>query len=495
MTTATQRAARGVAWTGAAQLLTQAIQFGVTALLARLLFPAEFGLLGYATLVTALVATLNELGLGAVLIQRRELATHHLDTAFWASILFALLLWAGVAAGAPIFALFFNEPQLVSVLRALSAGLFLGALGTVHRALLERELHFRPIAVMEVLSALLSGLIAVVIAWAGGKVWALVAWSLLRNLCLSLIAWLACPWRPGLRLDRAALRELFSFGGNVVGVRFVNYLAANIDYVVVGRFLGAASFGLYSLAYTLVTIPQTRLVPQITRVAFPAMARAQDDDARLRRGYLRAVSVISLVVLPALAGLVVVAPEFVRAVYTDRWAAAVPVIRLLAGAGIVYALVSPIGTIFLAKGRPEMELRLTLVRVAALGALTLLGVRWGINGVAAGVLVFALIFAWPFQQVANGLIGLRFTDFRRALAPAFGATAIMVAVLIGMRAAAAPLLAAAPALSLALTIPLGAAVYLASLRRWHLETVTELWALLQSSILAPLTGRLRRARP
>lgn len=468
----------GVSWTATSQAVTQMSIFLVTIVLARLLVPEDFGVIGMANIYVGLVAMLGEIGLGAALIHRAEASLDELSTVFWASVVVGAALTAASIACAPLAASFFRDPQVGAVIRALSITFVLSALGSVHKVLLNKRLDFRRLARVEIGSVVAYGLVAVATAAGGMGVWSLVAGYAVRAVVEAVLLWAVEPWRPGFAFDRVAFRSLFSFGANVWGFNFVNYARENVDYFVVGRVLGAGSLGLYTFSYNLANLPRKQLGAVVGRVAFPAFARVQDDDPLLCRAYVKIVRCVSLVAFPLLAGLALVAPLFVPVVYGQKWVAAVVPLQLLCGAGALYSLGSTVGSLYLAKGRPDLQLKVGLGAFALLGLAVGLGVRWGIAGVAAGVLAYTLTSLLAGQAFANGLIGLRMREYVRALVPACAGCAVMAVAVLSTSAAASEW-GLRPAASLVAQILAGAVALLAALRVMRVPEYFEAWGLVR----------------
>lgn len=450
----------GIKWSALTQLVAQVAQYGSFVLLARLLTPQDFGLVACATLVVNFVAMLNELGLGAALIQRADLQRGHLNACFWSNVAAGLTLALLVAGSASWVAGFFHSPETGPLLGALALGFPMMALAVVPKTLLEKELRFKELGLIDAGAAIANAVVAVWMAATGWGAWSLVAGTLVGYVVQLAALWPRAAWVPGLRFARDELRELLAFGLNVLGTRVVGYLNANIDYVVIGRTLGPAALGVYSLAYKLVTWPMLKVSHVVLRVMFPAFARIQDDDAALRRHYATLVGTLALAAYPLLAGLAVMAPEALPLVFGPRWGAAVDPVRALCVAGALKATVCSIGTVFLTKGRPDLEFRTNMLGTVMLAIYVPLGVSWGPTGVALAIALVTLVGGTWQQLVANELLGLTPRAYARAIVRPALAAALGAAALIVLRQVAHGLPAGA---LLAIAAPLFAAAYLGAL--------------------------------
>ncbi len=406
----------------------------VVVVLARLLTPREFGLAGMALAVAAVVPAVLDLGLGAALVQRPTIDEQDRSTAFWTSVAVGVLVaLAGIGLARPV-ASFFGEPRVAALFAALTAGFFLTALASTHMALLTRAMNFRAIELVAISTTFASAVAAIAIAAAGGGPWAIVGQSLVGSGLTVLLLWIISPWRPSLMFSAESMRVLTRFGGGLVGTRLLVYLQRNVDNLLVGRVLGAAPLGSYGVAYNLVLLPFGRVVDPVRRVLFPALSRLQADRARLADLWLRGTRVLAALVLPALLGLAAVAPEFVHVVLGERWHAAVPVVRVLALAGAIQVVVA-LNAVVLA----SLGLVSTLLRYfAAATAVTLVGfaagVSFGIDGVATGYAIAALVTAPPYVILVARALGIPWSRLALALRGVVEAALIMLVAVLAARA-------------------------------------------------------------
>lgn len=455
-----QRSLAGVRWSAATQLVAQGAQYAGFIVLARMLSPAQYGTLASAMLVAGVLALIHEMGLGAALIQRPALSRGHLAACLWTNVAVGWALAVAVGLGAPAIAGFFRDPAVADVLRVLAIGFPLAAAGVLPRALLERELRFKALGLVEAGAALVNGGLTIALALGGAGVWAMVAGALVGTTLQAGALWAVRRPAPGWRCSRHDVSDLLSFGGNVLGSRLAGYFIGNVDYLIIGRLMGPAALGAYTLAYKLVTWPMLKISHVVLRVAYPAFARLEDDEA-FRSHYVQLVGTLALVGFPLLTGLALTAPELIPLVFGAHWHDSIFVTQVLCGVGALKALVCSIGTVFLGRGRPDIELRLNILGAVKLPLFILAGAPWGLPGVAVAMLVSALTGV-PFQQYfANRLIGLTWAAYLRGVAAPAGAAIAMAAVLVAWRAASAGV---GPLAFLLVAVPLGAASYLMALR-------------------------------
>ncbi|NAZ85192.1 MOP flippase family protein [Kineococcus indalonis] len=477
----TGKVVRGAGWSGAARMATQGLQFLVGLVLARLLLPEDFGLLASVYVITGFAVMFFEMGLGAALVHLPRPTERDMSTVFWVNALGGVVFAALVAAAAPLIADFYGQPQLrgIAPLVALS---FTLAVGVVHNALLQRRLQFRTAATIEVSSALLGHATTLVAALLGAGALALAYGPLVASGSASVMSWCAVRWWPRHFVSADSFRRLWGFSSGMLGSNVVTYWGRNADNLLIGRFLGATPLGLYNRAYNLMLLPVTQLNGALQRVMFPALAAMQSDHARVRRAYLRAVGLVGALTIPFLVGIAAVADGLVPLLWGPNWEATVPLLQVLCIAGVPQCVGTTMGWIFQSQGRTRT---MFLVQSASAGVgvvAMVVGLNWGITGVAWAVLVHAWVMGPVSLRIAGGVIGLGLPALLRQ---AWRSTA--VAFLMGVLVWSLPLLLGVDRGSpwvLLVQVLAGVAVYVAGLRLVSPELFSEVGRL--------VGGRLRR---
>jgi O-antigen/teichoic acid export membrane protein len=425
----------GVAWKAGSQITLQLSRMVVALVLARMLAPHDWGLAAMVLVFSSFVVVFTDNALGTALIQRRELVHGDRSTVFWVSVgAGAILTVAGIALARPI-AHFYGEPDVVPLFVAASVGFFVSSLGTTHMALLIREMRFRSLELRQIAATVVGATLGISLAVGGFGAWAIVGQMLAEIVVSTVVLWVVTPWRPSVTFSTASLRRLGAFAGNVFGENLCYQAGRSFAGVLVGRLLGAAALGTYTLATTVILIPFSRLAAPLQQVFFPAFSRIREDRVRIAQIWLRATRLLGSVALPALVGLIVVAPEFVHAVLGDQWDEAIPVIRILAVVGIVQALHTLNVEVLLALGKAGVLFRLTLLWALATAAAIAVGSRWGIVGVAAGYTLVTLLIEPLRAFITARALGISFWRFPAALSGVAQATAIMGVAAIGAREA------------------------------------------------------------
>ncbi len=375
-----------VAWRFGSVIAIAGTQFFVSIVLARLIPPSQFGLMAFATVFTGLGMLFTELGVGASVVQRKDLAPGHVRVAWTISLFLGLALALILNLIAGFIPSIAGAPSPRPILRALSVGFFFSGMTVVSSALLRRRLAFRQLFMIDTASYLF-GYVAVTLplAFAGFDVWALVAGYLSSGLLTAVLTYARVRHPLRLGFKRREARELVGFGTGATISGLLNFLALNMDYFIVGRTLGAAPLGLYQKGYYLMALPLRYVARILSNVLFPAYSRMQQDRRALARSYLISMNVVFLVTLPAMMLTLVNATDIVSGLYGERWIGTAPVLRVLAVFGVLRAMYHMGGTIAQATGRVYAEARREALYAALVVAGALVGSRYGIVGVAWGV--------------------------------------------------------------------------------------------------------------
>jgi PST family polysaccharide transporter len=383
------------------------ISLGTVAVLARLLVPADFGLLAFALVFIAYLETVGDLGTGMALIywptQEQEVA----QVTFFVNLAMGFVWFTLTLLLAPTIAAFFGSPTGAPVLRALAWSFPIKALGNTHDALIQKGLRFRARLIPDLCLALGKAGIAIPLAIAGFGVWSLV-WGQIVGLTLwTIVLWIVSPWRPRWSFSVDLARSMFSYGRGIVAVNVIAGVVHHSDVIVVGRILGAAALGFYQIAYKVPEIVVTTLVRVSSIVLFPAFARIHAGGQDLRDAYLAALRYISLVTVPTTGVLFLLAESLMLTVFGDQWRASIPILQALAVYAGLRALGSHAGDLLKATGRPGVLAMIGVVRAVILVPTLVVAARHGIVTVAV-----AMAGVTALTTVANLAIASRLVDVR-----------------------------------------------------------------------------------
>jgi PST family polysaccharide transporter len=410
----------GVAWQGLSYLLGKLLVLLSTVVLARLLTPSDFGVVGLALIFIAYVEGITDLGVAEALVFMPPHKGRN-DAALLLSLLWSALLMAGAMLAAPFVARFFHRPDITTMFRVLSLSLLIRGTAEVPEALLRKNLRFRQRLKADLGRVLVQGVVSIALALAGLGPWAIVYGYLSASLVWSVVAWTLVAYRPGWRFWRASrrlVRPLLAFGIPAAGNVLLLSVVFDIDYLIVGRKLGAHALGLYTLAFRIPELVIINVFYVLSAVAFPVFSKAQGNVERLRRGYVKAVALQSTYGVGAGIGLAIIAPMAVHVIFGSTWTRSIVPLEALA----LYAAFRALGVgsvdVYKATGRPRLALWLSMVRLAAVLPALLVAVSFGIAGVAWAQTVVALLLAALMQAVACRILGIPPARLAAALIPA-----------------------------------------------------------------------------
>ena len=392
---------------GLLTLISQGSQFVLqtvsTVALARLLVPADFGLVAMVTAVTGLASAFADFGLSEATIQRKEITHEQVSTLFWINMGIGLLLTLVTAGAGPILAKFYREPRLVAIALLSSLNFLIGGLRVQPNALLRRQMRFSALAFRDILANVVGVPVAIVMAWRGAGYWALVALPLTVNLTQMTASWLLVRWRPGLPRRDSQVGSMLVFGGNVSLSYLIFNLNRSFDSVLIGRYWGAAPLGLYSRAYNLLMLPVRQLSAPAGNVAIPAFSRLQDDPERFARYYLRAVGLIVWIIAPIFGFLFVSARPVIVLVLGAKWADAAPVFQILVISALAQLFMESTLWLFISRGQSSRLLKLLLIISPIIVCSFAIGLPFGIKGVAlSGSLFLVAMLPWILRYAFRG---------------------------------------------------------------------------------------------
>ena len=457
--TLTTKTVQGVGWTGTSQFIRLLLQLGITAILARLLTPTDFGLLAMVVVFTNLVMIFRDFGLTAALIQRKGVTEEHLSSSFWLNILTGLLLAFLLAALAPAIAYFYGEDRLTLIIIVLASTFFISSFGIVQTALFTKELNFKPLAIIEILAVAISGTVAVVLAFSGFGVWSLVWQQVISSFVIVISLWTLSSWRPKFLFRWQRVKELLGFGLNLTGFSFVNYFNRNLDNLLIGKFLGSAPLGFYNLAYQLLLFPINNISQVIGRVMFPSLSAIQDDKSSVRNIYIKGTRYIAAVTFPLMMGLLVVAPQFIMVVFGSQWERSIFLVQILALVGLMHSIGTTVGWIYQSQGRTDIMFRWGIFSVAVIAIAFVLGLRGDVEGVTVAYAIASLLLAYPSFAIPFRLIDLKFSHFIKQFSSIFLAMIGMGGIVFAMRFFMENVLGVSDLVTLILTAVVGVVSY------------------------------------
>ena len=382
-----------------AQPIKLIIGIGGTMVLARLLAPADYGLLAMAQPVLGIVDSLSNMGLETATVQRQAFNSEEASAIFWLSLKINALLIGGMVLCAPLVARFYDRPELTNVLLCLAVGATSICLSFQHLSLLKRQMQFELLTIIETVTLVLSTAVAIASAWLGLGYWALILQLTALQVSQSLAYWIFCDWRPH-RVENTArakksLRSALSYGIHLTGFRCISRVGLKMDRVMLGYIGGASSLGFYSMAYQWAYFPFWQIYYPLFDVAVSTLSRSLSDPARYRLYCQRGLLLIFAICAPALAYLFVTAQDTILLLLGQQWIEIVPIFRVLVVAVFVGMAYRVTKWIYVSDGETQRQFVWSFVQMPVMVVAIIIGVRWGAYGVAVGYTVSMCLLSYP----------------------------------------------------------------------------------------------------
>ncbi|MFN2577917.1 MAG: lipopolysaccharide biosynthesis protein [Pyrinomonadaceae bacterium] len=450
------RSARGGAVTLTAQVCKFILSTVSAIVLARLLTPQDYGLIGMVAIIVGFLGMFQYLGLSTATVNWAELNHEQVSTLFWMNVGLSAAIMILTICAAPLAAWFYKEPRLRGITIGYAIAVLITGLAIQHEAILIRQMRFTIIAAIEI-SAMAIGLgAAIAAALYGARYWALVINQLVLAAVTVIGMWTACKWRPGLPSRVAGVRAMLSYGGNLTGFNLTSYFARNLDNLLLGKFWGAYQLGLYSRAYQLLLMPMAQINSPLLSVAVPALSRLTDTPERYRAAYLRVLEKIAMVTMPGVVFMIATSDWLVLFLLGPQWRDTGRIFMLLGVAAVIQPATRTVLWLFTTQGRAREMFLWGIISSAIAVASIVAGLPWGAIGVAGAYAATDVVVTTPLLFWFAGRRGpVKTYDFYRTVAPAGCAALCSLAVLLISRPWLATLLLIPVRLALAFAICAG----------------------------------------
>ncbi|MDX8411662.1 MAG: lipopolysaccharide biosynthesis protein [Mariprofundaceae bacterium] len=401
--------------------------------LARLLSPHEFGLMAMIAIFTALATILIELGMDSALIHNQRATDRHYSTAFWVNLLMGAVFCLLMVAAAGQIASFFNADELANVAKVSAMVFILNSLAIVPFALIKKRRQFRLVARVEVVSTVCGLVVAMVMAFLGYGVWALVANLLVVALVQVVLCFMFAHWHPQWNWGRVELAELWSYSGYLIGTNIFNYAVRNIDNLLVGKMLGIQALGAYKYAFQIASMPTALVAGVFNRVFFSSYSEFRDDKPRIKSMHLKASRLIAFLLFPAMLGLGVIADYFVLAVLGEKWIQMGYILSFFA----IIMLFNSVGVmnsvLYLSQGKTSFQFKVTVfLRINVILGIVI-GIQYGLDGLLWGYLIAYLINIGPAFYFSGKLVGISLVDVASNLGSVVTSSLLMAAIIYAVR--------------------------------------------------------------
>ena len=390
--TLSQKVVKGGFWVFLLRIVNRGVSLVRLIILARILSPSDFGLLGIALLTMSTLETFSQTGFQQALIQKKEDIRSYLDASWTALILRGFILFVILYFIAPYAAIFFNVPEAKPIIQVIGFSMLFGAFTNIGVIYFRKELEFNKEFIYQFAGTLADFIVAISAVFILKNVWALVLGMLAGNIVRCLMSYLIHPYRPRLNFNLEKIKELFGFGKWILGSSILVFLLMQGDDIFVGKLLGATLLGFYQMAYRISNIPAFEISSLISRVTFPAYSKIQDKLSILRESYLKVLQLTAFISTPIAGGIFILAPEFTQIFLTQKWMPMVPAMQVLSIYGLLGAIGATTGVLFLAVGKPEIRTKIQSAQLILLAIVIYpLTMRWGILGTSMAVTT-SLIF-------------------------------------------------------------------------------------------------------
>lgn len=399
-----KQALSGVVWSYTQQFGTQLISFSVSIILARILLPEEFGLIGMIGIFMGIGTTLFDGGMTSSLIRSNNLEDTDYSTVFIFNLLVSLGFYIVIFLSAPFIADFYRQPLLTDITRIYTLSFVFSAFGSVQNTILTKTMNFKRQALLTIPSLLVSCLVALLFAYSGFGVWSLVAMTLSNTFILSAILWFASSWKPHFIFSTEKFKKHFNYGYKLTLSGILDIIFTNIYQIVIGRFFNASVVGYYTRANQLMMMPVGNVSTALNKVAFPLFAEMRNDEERLRNAYKRMMLMVLFIINPVVVLMLVMAEPLTSFLFTEKWLPMVPIFKIICLSGLLYPLHLYNLLILQVKGRSDLYLKLEVLKKILLTIILFVSFYYGLYGLLWGQLLFSILALFINTYFAGNMI-------------------------------------------------------------------------------------------
>lgn len=470
-----QETAKGFLWSAVERFSVQGLQFLMGLVLARLLLPSDYGLVGMLAIFLAISQTFVDSGFSSALIQKKNRTDTDYSTAFFFNIGVGLFFYLVLFFTAPLIANFYDTPELTSLTKVIGLNVFITSLAVVQRAKLTIKLDFKTQAKASFTSVFIGGCIGIAMAYNGYGVWALVVQSLLRNGLNTIFLWFLSKWMPKAVFSITSFKGLFSFGSKLLGAGLLNTIFQNIYLLVIGKLFSASELGFYTRAQQFQKMPSQNITGIIQRVTFPVLSSIQDDDEKLIKAYRSFIRLSAFVVFPLMIGLAVVAEPLIRLILTEKWMPTVPLLQLLCIAGMLYPVHAINLNILNVKGRSDLFLKLEIIKKILITIAILITFSFGVKAMVIGQIFTSFISFFINTHYSSKMINYGAWKQIKDMLPT-----TIITLLMAFGICMAMPIVDSDALKLLIGIVVGIIIYLVSAKIGNFNELNEIVSLIKN---------------
>jgi teichuronic acid exporter len=415
----------GLSWSFIEGFANQFFVLLIGIILARLLSPEEFGLIGMLTIFMAISQSFIDSGFDQALIRKKGCKTQDYSTVFYYNILVGLIFYFILFFSAGAISNFFDEPQLKTLVQVMGINLIIGSVGLIQKTILTKNIDFKLQAKISIISSIASGVVGIGMAIGGWGVWSL-AWKIIvQNLCISGLLWFWNKWKPKIIFSVASFRELFGFGSRLMISGLIDTVYSNIYYLIIGKFFSAKELGFYTRANQFALLPAQTMTHAIQRVSYPVLSTLQDDSDRLKAAYKKLIKSAMLISFVGMAGLAAVAKPLVITLIGEKWSSSIVYLQLLCFVGMLYPLHALNLNMLTVKGRSDLFLRLEVIKKILVIPTIIIGIFYGVKIMIIGMTINSIIAYFLNSYWSGKMVNYSSREQIADITPAFVIALIM----------------------------------------------------------------------
>ena len=416
----------GIKWITLANVFKQVLTLISIVILARLLSPEDFGVYAILIVFVTFLTMFRDMGTTAVLIHISNPSQLLLSSVFYLNLFIGFIFSLALSLSASYLSLFFKIPELEEMLQIISLIFIIGSFSIVQKALFQKSMNFKYMSIIETSATFLGIFAGIFSAFYGLGVYSLIVQALVTSSVDTLLIWLYSSWYPSREFSLNEIKKIWKYTVNLSAFQFMNYFSTNSDNFLIGKYLSSSALGVYSLAYKIMLYPLQNISRTLMRVLFPAFSTIKDDNEKFKKVYLRVIFFISLVSFPLMIGLIATADVFVDVLFGDKWDGLATLLIILAPSGMLHSIYTTVGAIFTAKGNTDTQFKLGVVDSLLTVGGFIIGLSYGVNGVAFAYLAVSIIMLYPIFKISWGQIELDVLEGLAVMTPI-----LVISILMG----------------------------------------------------------------
>lgn len=414
-----QKATKGVLWSAIERFSVQGVQFCIMIIMARLLTPNDYGLIGMLSIFLAVAQSLIDSGFSQALIRKQDRTEVDNSTIFYFNVVVSIILYLILFLFAPYIADFYNTPELCNITRVVCFSIIINSLAVVQRAILTIKIDFKTQAKISLIATIISGITGIILAYSGYGVWALVIQSLINSFLNTILLWVLSKWRPIKAYSWKSFKELFSFGSKLLTSGLIDTIYRNIYPIVIGKTFSASDLGYYTRAQHFSEFPSSNITGVLQRVTYPILCNIQNDDNKLRDVYRRFLKLSAFVIFPLMTGLAAVSHPFINLIIGSQWEYCAVLLQIICFNMMWYPIHSINLNLLQVKGRSDLFLRLEIIKKIIGITIIIISVPLGIEAMCYGGVVSSIVCLIINTYYTGKLINVGFFIQMRDILPTF----------------------------------------------------------------------------